>query len=109
MAGCATPGSWFSEIMSPTAKTSGWPGRLQSGRTATRPARSVPAPVAPASIMASGEARTPAARILHGDAVVAHPDRRGVQPHVDAHVLQPTPGVALQLRVECGQHRRARL
>ena len=50
--------------MSPIAKTSGWPGRLQSGRTATRPARSVSAPVASASILASGEACTPAAQIF---------------------------------------------
>ena len=31
MAGCATPGSLFSETMSPIANTSGCPARVQSG------------------------------------------------------------------------------
>src|SRR3989442_143918 len=45
----ATPGSLFSDIMSPIAKTSGWPGSEQSGSTSMRPARSVTAPVAAGS------------------------------------------------------------
>lgn len=49
--------------MSPMAKTSGCPGNVQSGSTATRPARSVCAPVFAASIAASGDACTPAAQI----------------------------------------------
>ena len=50
--------------MSPTAKTSGWPGSEQSGCTLIRPARSHSAPEASASIFASGEADTPAAQIF---------------------------------------------
>ena len=56
----ATPGSPFSDIMSPTTNTSGCSGSVQSGSTSTCPARSVPAPVASASIAPSGEACTPA-------------------------------------------------
>ncbi len=63
MATSATPGSPFSDIMSPTANTSGCPGSEQSGCTAMRPARSHSAPVASASIRASGDAATPAAQI----------------------------------------------
>ena len=48
--------------MSPTANTSGWPGSVRSGSTAMRPARSVSAPVASASVAASGDACTPAAQ-----------------------------------------------
>ena len=61
MATSATPGRLLRAIMSPIAKTSGWPGREQSGNTATRPARSTSAPVALASSVASGDASTPAA------------------------------------------------
>ena len=50
--------------MSPIANTSGCPGSEQSGSTAMRPARSHSAPVASASILASGDACTPAAQIL---------------------------------------------
>ena len=50
--------------MSPTAKTSGWPGSVQSGSTWMRPARSHSAPEASASSFASGEAATPAAQIF---------------------------------------------
>ena len=39
-----TPGSLSIDAMSPTANTSGCPGRLRSGRTAMRPARSVVGP-----------------------------------------------------------------
>ena len=55
------------------AKTSGCPGRLQSGLTATRPARSVSAPVLSASIFASGEACTPAAQIRLRHRMVSMP------------------------------------
>ena len=61
MATSATPGRLLRLTMSPTAKTSGWPGRVRSGSTAMRPARSTSAPVASASAAASGEAWTPAA------------------------------------------------
>ena len=50
--------------MSPIANTSGCPGSEQSGCTAIRPARSHSAPVASASILASGDACTPAAQTL---------------------------------------------
>ena len=63
MAGWATPGSLFSETMSPMANTSGCPGSVQSGFSTTRPAGSVSAPALPASCFASGEACTPAAQI----------------------------------------------
>lgn len=49
--------------MSPMAKISGWPGRVQSGETIRRPARSVSIPAASASRSASGEAFTPAAQM----------------------------------------------
>ncbi len=49
--------------MSPTAKTSGWPGSVRSGSTLIRPARSTSAPHASASLPASGDACTPAAQI----------------------------------------------
>ena len=93
MAGWATPGSLFSETMSPIANTSGCPGRLQSGLTETRPARSVSAPVFSASILASGEACTPGrpdpgagadrldpVRALDRDGLVVHVDGQGVEP-----------------------------
>ena len=50
--------------MSPTANTSGWPGSVRSGSTAMRPARSSSAPLASASLAASGDACTPAAQIV---------------------------------------------
>ena len=59
--------------MSPIANTSGCPGRLQSGFTATRPARSVSAPVFSASILASGDACTPAAQIRVRARIVSTP------------------------------------
>jgi hypothetical protein len=49
--------------MSPIANTSGCPGSVQSGRTATLPVLSVSAPVCCASMPASGEAWTPAAQM----------------------------------------------
>ena len=61
MATSQTPGRPFRLTMSPTAKTSGWPGIVRSGSTEMRPARSTSAPVASASALASGEACTPAA------------------------------------------------
>src|SRR3954463_12616060 len=64
MATCATPGSRSSDIMSPTTCTSGWPGSVRSGCTATRPARSTSAPDCSPSIRARGLACTPAAQIL---------------------------------------------
>ena len=63
MATSHTPGSLSRDAMSPTAKTSGCPGRLRSGSTAILPARSVSAPVASASRPAKGEAWTPAAQM----------------------------------------------
>ena len=59
----ATPGSPSRLVMSPTANTSGCPGRVRSGSTSMRPARSTCAPHAAASFPASGEACTPAAQI----------------------------------------------
>ena len=55
------------------ANTSGWPGRVQSGSTGTRPARSVSTPAARASIPASGEACTPAAQIRVRARIVSVP------------------------------------
>ena len=49
--------------MSPSASTSGWPGSVRSGSTATRPARSTSMPASPASLPARPEAVTPAAQI----------------------------------------------
>ena len=60
----ATPGRSRSAIMSPIAKTSGWPGSVQSSFTTMRPARSHVAPPASASSRASGDACTPAAQIF---------------------------------------------
>ena len=48
--------------MSPSAKTSGWPGRVRSASTVTRPARSRSAPVSSASVEARPDAVTPAAQ-----------------------------------------------
>ena len=109
MAGCATPGSLFSETMSPTAKISGCPGTEQSGSTGSRPARSTSTPTFSPSSRASGEACTPAAQIrgagrdrldavraLDRDAVVVHVHGEGVEPDLDAHLLQRPLGVALQ-------------
>ena len=53
--------------MSPTAKTSGWPGSVQSGSTSIRPARSQLAPDPSASRAASGDACTPAAQTFVRD------------------------------------------
>ena len=50
--------------MSPTTKTSGWPGSVRSGLTPMRPARSSGAPVCSARVLPSGLACTPAAQIL---------------------------------------------
>ena len=49
--------------MSPTANTSGCPGRVRSGSTLIRPARSTSAPQASASVPANGDACTPAAQM----------------------------------------------
>ena len=51
------PVASLSEAMSPRTKTFGCPGRLRSGSTSTRPARSVGTP----SALPSGEAATPVA------------------------------------------------
>ena len=59
----ATPGRLFRVTMSPTAKTSGRPGSVRSGSVAIRPARSVSAPDASASMAARGDACTPAAQM----------------------------------------------
>ncbi len=60
------PGTWLiAAARSPTTLISGWPGRLRSGSTFTRPARSHSAPVAAASMRPSGEAATPAAHTMH--------------------------------------------
>ena len=67
MAPCATPGTPSSAARSPITNTSGCPGRVRSGCTFTRPARSVSAPVCSASIAPSGFAATPAAHTLHTD------------------------------------------
>src|ERR671928_153344 len=64
MATWATPGSRSRLIMSPTTCTSGWPGRVRSGWTATRPARSTSAPDCSPSSRPSGLACTPAAQIF---------------------------------------------
>ena len=73
IAGCAMPGSLFNDTMSPMANTSGWPGKVQSGSTGTRPARSVSTPAARASIPARGEACTPAAQIRVRAGIVSVP------------------------------------
>ena len=64
MPACATPGTGLpvsadlAAAMSPTTKTSGWPGIVRSGPTTTRPARSSGTP----SDWPSGLALTPAAQ-----------------------------------------------
>ena len=65
----ATPGRLSSAIMSPTTNTSGCPGRLRSGLTLTRPARSTSASLCSASCWPSGEALTPAAHTLQRDRI----------------------------------------
>ncbi len=108
MATSQTPGRSWSVAMSPTANTSGWPGRVRSSATAIRPARSVSAPVASASRPASGDAWTPAAQmtVAHSirafspsEASVSTPSR--VDPHdpalhaqFDPHLLQAGCGLA---------------
>ena len=49
--------------MSPSANTSGWPGSVRSGSTATLPARSSSAPVSSPRRVASRDAETPAAQM----------------------------------------------
>ena len=78
--------------MSPIANTFGWSGRVQSGRTWMRPARSHVAPDAAASSAASGDAWTPAAQTTVRAAIRSLPDRTvDVQPlgvdfrDLDAH------------------------
>ncbi len=61
--GSGAPSSPRTRTMSPSASTSRWPGRVRSLSTVTRPARSVSAPVRPASLPASGDAATPAAQM----------------------------------------------
>src|SRR5215813_2723778 len=60
MAVSATPGSLSRHIMSPVTRMSGWPGRERSLPHSRRPARSCSAPVALATMWASGGAFTPA-------------------------------------------------
>src|ERR1700682_1470875 len=69
IAGCATAGRPLSDTMSPIANTSGCPGRVQAGPTATLPARSLGAPVASDNVRAKGDALTPAAQILVREAI----------------------------------------
>ena len=65
MATSATPGrSSRCAIRSPTTNTSGWAGSEQSGLTTTRPALSVSAPAASATVAPSPAARVPAAHTL---------------------------------------------
>jgi len=81
--------------MSPSASTSGWPGRVSSGPTETRPARSTSAPVASPSRLASEAAVTPC-RPDHGsrrDALLAL-----VRLHRDAVVIDVHDGVTEQRR-----------
>ena len=103
--------------MSPTAKTSGCPGRLRSGSTAIRPARSVSAPVASASMPASGEAWTPAAqmtvpqskrpfvalRALGVDAEGIDTDDAQSHAQLDAHLLELGGGAPREVVAEGGQ------
>ena len=74
MATSATPGSLSRLIMSPVTRMSGWPGRDRSGPHSRRPARSCSAPVALATIAASGGAATPAVhKMLPASNLVALP------------------------------------
>ena len=74
--------------MSPSANTSGCPGRVRSGSTVSRPARSSSRPAALASVAASSEAVTPAAQIDRSradvlDLAVLGPDRDRGRADVD--------------------------
>ena len=62
--------------MSPSAKTSGWPGSVRSGSTVTRPARSSSAPVSSPSWPARLEAVTPAAQTTVRAGTLGVPLRR---------------------------------
>ena len=121
IAGWAIPGSLFSDTMSPMAKTSGWPGTVQSGFTGMRPARSASTPGLLGQHLGQrrglhagrpdpgpGPDRLDALRALHRDRLVVHVDGQGVHPDLDAHLLEALLGVALQLLRERRQHRRAR-
>ena len=117
MATSQTPGRLLMDAMSPTANTSGCPGRLRSGSTAILPARSVSAPVASASMPASGEAWTPAAQMTvphstrpfsPSGALGVDPERidaDDAEPHaqLDAHLLELGPGPPRELAAEVGQ------
>ena len=70
--------------MSPSTMISGCTGRVRSGSTVTRPARSRSAPVARASTAASGDAATPAAQTIVCDSSrsVPPPGTASVTPSV---------------------------
>ena len=102
--------------MSPTTKTSGCPGRVRSGRTCTRPARSSPAPDCSASWAPQAAARDargpdlaggldgmPSGRVLVGDAVLVHLDDRRPEGDVDADLRQPAGRLLAQVPPERGQ------
>ena len=67
---------------SPTTKISGWPGTVRSGSTTTRPARSVSAPVASATIR-------PNARCLHAGRPEHRPRRDLCSVAVGASTARP--------------------
>ena len=118
MATWATPGSLFSEIMSPTTCTSGWPGSVRSGSTATRPARSTSAPDCSPRIRPSGLACTPAAQIfvaalirrdlavgvLDLDAVGVDVGHHRAELDLDADLVELAAGAAAELLAERRQH-----
>ena len=103
--------------MSPMAKTSGCPGTVRSGSTAMRPARSTSAPLASASLAASGDAWTPAAQIVvwasirdllpsalgHVDAEGVDTHDPGAHPQLDAEALQLLRRLAGEPVAERGQ------
>ncbi len=106
--------------MSPTTKTSGWPGRVRSSWTSMRPARSSAAPVWSASCaperrgadaggphLAHGlDALAPAVGVLDLDAGRVDVDDLGAEAHLDAHVGQALDGAVAELLAERAEHRR---
>ena len=106
--------------MSPTTKTSGWPGRVRSSLTAMRPARSSCAPDCSASWAPSSEACTPAAHTLQTDSIRrwravgvldvdaggVDADHLGAELDLDADLGEPLGGLGAELVAEGAEHLR---
>src|SRR5215213_4989508 len=102
MATSQTPGRPSRLTMSPTAKTSGWPGIVRSGSTEMRPARSTSAPVASARALASGDALGPAVGGADVDAGGVDGGDAGAHAELDAEPFEGLGGPARERVAERG-------